>query len=162
MMSTPISQWRSTPPPTATSAVRSNKRKCEEAVSSHFFLLTAHIFTVDDRFDPYPTSNKRRAVSPAILEPNQRTPIGRGSSSRLPIAVPINIPGSQVNSACSSPTISGSYTRFPSVSAMSSSPTMRSSMALASPILRPIMRRREGEEKDVEGAGEAVNGLTLG
>ncbi|XP_006454034.1 hypothetical protein AGABI2DRAFT_113795 [Agaricus bisporus var. bisporus H97] len=143
MMSTPINQWRSTPPPTATSAMRSNK--------------------LDDRFDPYPSSSKRRAVSPAVLESNQRTPIGRGSSSRLPIAVPINIPGSQVNSACSSPTISGSYPRFPpSVSAMSSSPTIRSTMALASPILRPIIRRREGEEKDVEGAGEAVNGLTLG
>ncbi|KAF9448195.1 hypothetical protein P691DRAFT_760151 [Macrolepiota fuliginosa MF-IS2] len=145
MMSTPISQWRHTPPPTSASAMRSNKRK------------------FDDRFDPYPTSNKRRAVSPAVLDPNQRTPISRGNSSRLPIAVPISIPGSQVNSACSSPTISGSYPRFPgSVGAMSSSPTMRSSMALASPILRPIMRRREGEEKEVEGAGEAVNGLTLG
>ncbi|KAJ3571405.1 hypothetical protein NP233_g3784 [Leucocoprinus birnbaumii] len=144
MMSTPISQWRYTPPPT-TSAMRSNKRK------------------FDDRFDPYPTSNKRRAVSPAILESSSRTPIGRGTTARLPIAVPISIPGSQVNSACSSPTISGSYPRFPSsVSAMSSSPTMRSSMALASPILRPMIRRREpGEEKEVEGAGEAVNGLTL-
>lgn len=120
---------------------------------------------VDDRFDPYPTSTKRRAVSPSLaaLEQSQRTPLGRGSSSRLPIAIPISIPGSQVNSACSSPTISGSYPRFPgSVGAVSSSPTMRSSMALASPILRPIMRRREGEEKEVEGAGEAVNGLTLG
>lgn len=144
MMSTPINQWRYTPPPTA-SAMRSNKRK------------------FDDRFDPYPTTNKRRAVSPAVLESSSRVPIGRGSTARLPIAVPISIPGSQVNSACSSPTISGSYPRFPSsVSAMSSSPTMRSSMALASPILRPMIRRREpGEEKEVEGAGEAVNGLTL-
>ncbi len=29
MISTPISQWRYTPPPTSTSAMRSNKRKCE-------------------------------------------------------------------------------------------------------------------------------------
>jgi len=68
-----------------------------------------------------------------------------------------------MSSTCSSPTISGSYPRISSsVSAMSSSPTMRSSMALASPILRPMLRRREtGEEKELEGAGEAVNGLTL-
>lgn len=145
-MSTPISQWRYTPPPTA-SALRSNKRKYE------------------DRFDPYPMSNKRRAVSPAVLEACCRTPIGRGSTTRLPIAAiaPISIPGSQMSSGCSSPTVSGSYPRFSSsVSTMTSSPTMRSSMVLASPILRPMMRRREtGDEREVEGAGEAVNGLTL-
>jgi hypothetical protein len=48
MISTPISQWRSTPPPTATSAVRSNKRKCEEADLSLFFsLLTFSQLTID-------------------------------------------------------------------------------------------------------------------
>jgi hypothetical protein len=46
---------------------------------------------------------------------------------------------------------------------VSSSPTMRSSMGLASPVIRPVPRpRREGEEREVEGAGEAVGGLTLG
>lgn len=46
---------------------------------------------------------------------------------------------------------------------VSSSPTIRSSMSLASPVIRPVPRaRRESEEKEVEGAGEAVNGLTLG
>ncbi|KAF8481383.1 hypothetical protein JB92DRAFT_3132910 [Gautieria morchelliformis] len=40
-------QWRQTPPPTS-SAVRSNKRK------------------FDDRYDPYPTAAKRRAVSPSV------------------------------------------------------------------------------------------------
>jgi len=35
---------------------------------------------------------------------------------------------------------------------------------VASPILRPLARRREEEEeeREIEGAGEAVNGLTLG
>ena len=46
---------------------------------------------------------------------------------------------------------------------VSSSPTIRSSMSLASPVIRPVPRaRRKSEEKEVEGAGEAVNGLTLG
>jgi len=41
---------------------------------------------------------------------------------------------------------------------------MRSSMGLASPVMRPVPRARrgEGEEREVEGAGEAVGGLTLG
>ena len=33
-------------------------------------------------------------------------------------------------------------------------------MGLASPVLRPLMRRRE-EGREVDGAGDAVNGLTL-
>ena len=41
---------------------------------------------------------------------------------------------------------------------------MRSSVLLASPILRPVPRlgKRGGEEeREVDGAGEAVGGLTL-
>ncbi|KAL1760953.1 hypothetical protein FB107DRAFT_245362 [Schizophyllum commune] len=47
---------------------------------------------------------------------------------------------------------------------MTASPTLRASMGLASPILRPVVRSwlKEGEEPEVEGAGERVNGLTLG
>ncbi|KAG5654715.1 hypothetical protein H0H81_007471 [Sphagnurus paluster] len=78
MMSTPISQWRYTPPPT-TSAVRSNKRK------------------FDDRFDPYQSASKRRAVSPSISHLRD-SHCGMGSpmngrNTRLPISIPVNIPG---------------------------------------------------------------------
>lgn len=133
-------------------------------------------FTVDDRFDPYSNSSKRRAVSPSIsyfrgehshssLHP--RTP---GSTPRL--SIPISIPTPTPNSATSSPTVSSSYAtssvpiqRNGSIGHMSvsSSPTMRSSMGLASPVIRPVPRTRriEGEEREVEGAGEAVGGLTL-
>lgn len=49
---------------------------------------------------------------------------------------------------------------------VSSSPTLRSSMALASPILRPLMRAgrdrsRDRGEQDIECAGDAVGGLSL-
>ncbi|TFK77301.1 hypothetical protein BDN72DRAFT_37717 [Pluteus cervinus] len=150
VLSTPINHWRYTPPPT-TSAVRSNKRK------------------FDDRFDPYPTASKRRAVSPSLshLRDNHvGSPIGR-SNPRLPISIPITIPNSAVSSTTSSPTISGSYPSFSRPVSMTSSPTLRASMGLASPILRPVprsgmsLRRNEGDEKEIEGAGEAVNGLTL-
>jgi len=154
MTNAPVPQWRYTPPPT-TSAVRSNKRK------------------FDDRFDPYPSSSKRRAVSPSISyfreahgSLHTRTP----GTPRL--SIPTAVPVSAVNSATSSPTISSSYpTSIPvarngSIGHMSvsSSPTMRSSMGLASPVIRPVPRakRGEGEEREVEGAGEAVGGLTLG
>ncbi|KAG2075122.1 hypothetical protein BDR04DRAFT_1150435 [Suillus decipiens] len=153
--STPMSnQWRYTPPPT-TSAVRSNKRK------------------LDDRYDPYPTSAKRRAVSPSIsylretLVSYPRTP-----SSRPPVPIPISIPPSNSNtSATSSPTITSGYS-YPGsrqvnlgTMSLSSSPVLRPSLGLVSPILRPILRTRrgaDGEEREIEGAGEAVNGLSLG
>ena len=48
---------------------------------------------------------------------------------------------------------------------VASSPTMRASMSLASPITRPLSlsrRRGEGEEREIDGAGDAVNGLNLG
>lgn len=166
-------QWRYTPPPT-TSAVRSNKRKCKSPFEIEWQVSRVH--TVDDRYDPYPTAAKRRAVSPSISYLREshpslsypRTPNGRPS---LPIPLSIPVPAS--SSAASSPTITG-YP-FPSYSnprqvgigsmSVSSSPILRPTIGLASPILRPIPRHRrglDGEERDIEGAGEGVNGLTLG
>jgi len=141
------SQWRYTPPPTS-SAVRSNKRKHE------------------DRYDPYPAA-KRRAVSPSVS-------YLRGSPRiSIPIAIPITLPTSNASSACSSPII----TQFPSYyqqnfavprsvvgsPSMASSPIMRSTIGLAaSPVLRPLPRsKREGEEKEIDSAGEGVGGLNL-
>ncbi|TFK36910.1 hypothetical protein BDQ12DRAFT_230067 [Crucibulum laeve] len=154
MMATPINQWRYTPPPTSTNVVRSNKRKLE------------------DRFDPYPSSSKRRAVSPSMLYLRDShsavgSSINRGNNnSRLPIAIPITIPNSTVSSAASSPTISSSYpTTYPRPISITSSPTLRATMGLSSPILRPIPRsgrRGDGEDREIEGAGEGVGGLTLG
>jgi hypothetical protein len=45
-----------------------------------------------------------------------------------------------------------------------SSPILRPVVkGLASPVLRPVSRKKlEGEEKEVEGAGEGVGGLTIG
>ncbi|KAG6832532.1 hypothetical protein H0H92_000161 [Tricholoma furcatifolium] len=151
-MSTPMNYWRYTPPPT-TSAVRSNKRK------------------LDDRFDPYPTTSKRRAVSPSFsyLRDGHSTtgsPMN-GRNGRLPISIPVNMPGSAVNSATSSPTISGAFpSSLSRPVSITSSPTLRPAMVLASPILRPVprhsmSRRSEEDEREVRGAGEAVGGLTL-
>ncbi|KAH0590959.1 hypothetical protein H2248_001072 [Termitomyces sp. 'cryptogamus'] len=151
-VSTPLNHWRYTPPPT-TSAVRSNKRKLE------------------DRFDPYPNASKRRAVSPSMsyLRENHT---GTGTpmtvrNGRPPISIPVNIPGSTASSAASSPTISSSYpTSLSRPVSMTSSPTLRASMVLASPILRPVprhsmSRRGDDDEREVQGAGDAVGGLTL-
>ncbi|KAJ7631191.1 hypothetical protein FB45DRAFT_917790 [Roridomyces roridus] len=146
MSSMSISHWRSTPPPT-TSAVRSNKRK------------------FDERFDPYQNASKRRAVSPSLSHlrdsSHPSSPKSR-SNPRLPISIPIT---SAASSTTSSPTVGSAASFLPMSRPVSgiSSPTMRASMALASPILRPIPRRRgEGEEREVDGAGEGVGGLTLG
>ncbi|THH18571.1 hypothetical protein EW146_g2458 [Bondarzewia mesenterica] len=148
-ISTPAAhQWRYTPPPTA-SAVRTNKRK------------------YDDRFDPYPTASKRRAVSPSVsllrethssLSPIY-IPRTSASSSRGPIPIPV----SAGPSVTSSPTMNG-LSRLERPMSVASSPTMRSSMSLASPITRPLnlsRRRPEGEEKEIDGAGDAVGGLSL-
>jgi hypothetical protein len=130
---------------------------------------------VDDRFDPYPSA-KRRAVSPSVSSYLRDTQSTIGSpmnvrNTRLPIAIPISIPGSTASSAASSPTIGGSYSgSFPRSVSMTSSPTLRPVMVLASPILRPVprtglgiqIRRGEGDDREIEGAGEAVGGLTLG
>lgn len=167
LSSTPIHHWRYTPPPT-TSVVRSNKRK-----RGYSFVIGDHehsfLVAVDDRFDPYPAASKRRAVSPSLTflresHPNVGSPKTR-NTPRLPIAIPVVVPGSNNNSATSSPTFSGSFsTSFSRTVPVTSSPTLRASMGLASPILRPLVRgiRRDGEEKEVEGAGEAVGGLSLG
>lgn len=137
------------------------------------------IFSDDDRFDPYPTASKRRAVSPsfsflreshsALISPmvSSRTTV---SNSRIPIPIPISIPSSATSSAASSPTISSSYpgsTSHARSMSICSSPILRPAIGLASPILRPLprsngMRRGDGEEREVEGAGEAVGGLNLG
>ncbi|KAK2461595.1 hypothetical protein APHAL10511_006058 [Amanita phalloides] len=151
-LSTPLSHWRCTPPPT-TSAVRFNKRK------------------LDDRFDPYPSASKRRAVSPSLSHLREAhctlgSPI-RSGNPRLPIAIPITMPGSTTSSATSSPTIGTFASSYPRAMSLTSSPTLRAStMGLASPILRPVARgsvsvRRGDEEREVEGAGEAVSGMTL-
>ncbi|TCD62851.1 hypothetical protein EIP91_006332 [Steccherinum ochraceum] len=144
-----MNSWRYTPPPTS-SAVRSNKRK------------------FDDRYDPYPAS-KRRAVSPSVtlLRESQssffpRTP----NNSRVPMPIPITIP-SGMSSGASSPVVSsingGRPLSIGSASAMSS-PTLRAQIGLASPILRPMIRGRRDTDasvREVDGAGEAVNGLSL-
>jgi hypothetical protein len=90
------------------------------------------------------------------------------SNPRIPIPIPISIPSSTTSSAASSPTISSSYPGSHARSmSISSSPILRPAIGLASPILRPLprsngLRRGDGEEREVEGAGEAVGGLNLG
>src|SRR6266566_1916225 len=109
-----LHQWRYTPPPTSSSAVRTSKRKCKSL--SHLFPLPSFPIANappmdivdDDRFDPYPTSSKRRAVSPSVsfLRENHTSlsPIyipRPGSSSRGPIPVPMT--SSATGSVASSP-----------------------------------------------------------
>ncbi|KAL6307725.1 hypothetical protein BKA93DRAFT_727029 [Sparassis latifolia] len=146
MSGSPImSTWRYTPPPTS-SAVRSNKRKLE------------------DRYDPYPTVSKRRAVSPSLSYLR-----ASGGAPRLSMPIPIPVPPSGLNSGASSPIIPSSGSYFSSsfinrTSSAMSSPTLRAQIGLSSPVLRPIIRSRRiagDEEREVDGAGHAVNGLTL-
>lgn len=89
---------------------------------------------------------------------HQRTPSG----SRGPVA--ISIPAGFA-SGTSSPTVGfASAYAYPPVPRTASSPTMRNAMILASPILRPTARsyrRDEEDEREIDGAGHAVNGLTL-
>lgn len=171
-----LSQWRFTPPPTSSgSAMRSNKRKRSEfsrpsrPSTSKFDITTG---SIDERFDPYATASKRRAVSPSISylrdsysSSNLNSPISRASGPRLPIALPITIPSSAASSATSSPTFSTNYPPLPRGLNISSSPTLRATLTMASPILRPLGSRRrlgdEGDERVIQGAGEAVNCLTL-
>ncbi|KAF9645434.1 hypothetical protein BDM02DRAFT_564469 [Thelephora ganbajun] len=137
------SSWRYTPPSTS-SAVRSNKRK--------------H----DDRYDPYPAA-KRRAVSPSMSTYLRVSP-----RISIPVAIPISVP----NSSSSSPVITQmqsfthpnfAFSRPVIGSPGMSSPTMRATVGLlASPILRPLPRaRREGEEREIENAGEGLGGISL-
>ncbi|KAI0714979.1 hypothetical protein C8Q76DRAFT_795787 [Earliella scabrosa] len=151
VVSSPIvSSWRYTPPPTSTSAVRSNKRK------------------LDDRYDPYPTAAKRRAVSPSISHLRESFN-GRlsGSAPRLSMPIPIPIPPG-LHSGSSSPIVPGSSSywsarqSFGSASAsVLSSPTLRAQIGLASPVLRPMTRARREGEREVDGAEEGVNGLSI-
>ncbi|KAI0361008.1 hypothetical protein OH77DRAFT_1391696 [Trametes cingulata] len=136
-----IASWRYTPPPTSTSAVR-NKRK------------------LDDRYDPYPTAAKRRAVSPSVSHLRMAN-----GAPRLSMPIPIPIPNG-VHSGASSPIVQGSSSyfnarqSFGSASAMSS-PTLRAQIGLSSPVLRPMTRARRDGEKEVDGAEEGVNGLSI-
>ncbi|EIW63953.1 uncharacterized protein TRAVEDRAFT_111403 [Trametes versicolor FP-101664 SS1] len=137
-----ISSWRYTPPPTSTSAVR-NKRK------------------LDDRYDPYPTAAKRRAVSPSVNHLRMAN-----GAPRLSMPIPIPIPNG-IHSGASSPVVQGSSSYFStrqsfgSASAMSS-PTLRAQIGLSSPVLRPMTRARRDGEREVDGAEEGVNGLSIG
>ncbi|KAI0066424.1 hypothetical protein BV25DRAFT_1971221 [Artomyces pyxidatus] len=149
-----LHQWRYTPPPTA-SAVRTNKRK------------------YDDRFDPYQTASKRRAVSPSVSY------LRESHSSLSPIyiprgraPVPVPVASSRDGSVTSSPTVSHNSSSMSfsrqnfGPGSVASSPTLRASMSLASPIARPLrLNGRKGsdaDEKEIDGAGDAVGGLTLG
>ncbi|PPQ67178.1 hypothetical protein CVT25_005779 [Psilocybe cyanescens] len=127
---------------------------------------TAHNKRFEDRFDPYPSCSKRRAISPSLQylrdsHQQSNSPMSRGSSSRHPIAIPVST--STASSTASSPTISSAYPPFPRGINITSSPTLRATMTMPSPILRPMGRRREEEEeREIEGAGEAVGSLTIG
>ncbi|KAL5533962.1 hypothetical protein ACEPAG_422 [Sanghuangporus baumii] len=168
----PPQTWRQTPPPTsASSAVRTAKRKYE------------------DRFEPYAPAVKRRAVSPSISHLKDRDIISPIVIPRSPILKPRkSFSQSQTNSTTSSPTVSNpssymygsngspfplplssnGHNRSGSSSSVVSSPTVRASMILASPILRPVPRLAAGlkragdEEKIVDGAGENLKELNIG
>lgn len=163
-----------------------------------FYMLMR--LTDDDRFEPYAPAAKRRAVSPSISQlrdtHNLVSPI---IIPRSPVLKPRgSFSQSQSNSATSSPTVSqGSMSIFGgqsaillssqngssngnfvpghhrsgSASSAVSSPTVRASMVLASPILRPVPRLAVGAkrgigdidgERIVDGAGEGVGSLSLG
>ncbi|OJT04474.1 hypothetical protein TRAPUB_4744 [Trametes pubescens] len=81
----------------------------------------------------------------------------------MPIPIPIpNI----IHSGASSPVVQGSSSYFStrqsfgSASAMSS-PTLRAQIGLSSPVLRPMTRARRDGEREVDGAEEGVNGLSI-
>ncbi|KAI0828941.1 hypothetical protein BC628DRAFT_1417323 [Trametes gibbosa] len=136
-----ISSWRYTPPPTSTSAVR-NKRK------------------LDDRYDPYPTAAKRRAVSPSVSHLRMAN-----GAPRLSMPIPIPIPNG-IHSGASSPVVQGSSSYFNArqsfgSASVLSSPTLRAQIGLSSPVLRPMTRARRDGEREVGGAEEGVNGLSI-
>lgn len=126
-------------------------------------------FTVEDRYDPYPNAAKRRAVSPSY-NPHRRDSQSRPTIGNTRFPIPIAIPTSSASSTTSSPTVSSSQASVSLPRQMSissshvSSPIMRPTIGMPSPVLRPILRaswQMEGEEREVEGAGEGVNGLTI-
>ncbi|KAL1749005.1 hypothetical protein HDZ31DRAFT_59889 [Schizophyllum fasciatum] len=101
--------------------------------------------------------------SPGSLNPPSSQPSGTGAAGNN--ASSSSSSSSGMNSLAGSPSAySGSGLSFVRPAGMTASPTLRASMGLASPILRPVVRSwlKEGEEPEVEGAGEKVNGLTLG
>lgn len=154
----------------------------------------------DDRFDPYAPSAKRRAASPSLSQRRDvfsmvspitipRSPILRprasfSQSASATSSPTISQPGSSyynnqiaVNSSASTQPSNNGHTinkhhRTGSMSSsVASSPTVRASMILASPILRPVtrlsvgIRKGSGElegERDVEGAGDGVSSMNLG
>ncbi|KAH9913322.1 uncharacterized protein BXZ73DRAFT_55556 [Epithele typhae] len=147
VLSSPVvSSWRYTPPPT-TSAVRNNKRK------------------LDDRYDPYPTSAKRRAVSPSISHLREAFNGRHSGAPRLSMPIPIPIQNG-MHSGSSSPIVPGSSSywsarqSFGSASVLSS-PTLRAQIGLASPVLRPMTRARREGEREVDSTEEGVNGLSI-
>ena len=140
----------------------------------------------EDRFEPYAPA-KRRAVSPSVAQLRDSGAIV--SPLIIPRSPVLRSRGSfsQASSTVSSPTVSqsssvmygngGSFSngngnhiyghhRSGSSSSAVSSPTVRASMMLASPILRPVPRlaKRNGDDGDriMDGAGEGLNGLNLG
>ncbi|PIL31424.1 hypothetical protein GSI_06125 [Ganoderma sinense ZZ0214-1] len=142
-----VPSWRYTPPPT-TSAVRTNKRK------------------LDERYDPYPTAAKRRAVSPSISHLREAFN-GRlsGGAPRLSMPIPVPIPAG-LHSGASSPIVPGSTSYWSArqsfgTASVLSSPTLRAQIGLASPILRPMTRARREGEREVDNAEEGVNGLSI-
>lgn len=164
-----ISSWRYTPPPT-TSAVRNNKRKRMSSQSKCTLCSMSRAdndyYAVDERYDPYPSAAKRRAVSPSISHLREAFN-GRGAP-RLSMPIPIPIP-SGIHSGSSSPIVPGSSSywsarqSFGSASAsVLSSPTLRAQIGLASPVLRPMTRSRREGEREIDGAEEGVGGLSIG
>lgn len=130
--------------------------------------LTMVAYAVDDRYDPYPTAAKRRAVSPSISHLRESFN-GRlsGSAPRLSMPIPIPIP-SGIHSGSSSPIVPGSSSywtarqSFGSASAsVLSSPTLRAQIGLASPVLRPMTRARREGEREIDSTEEGVNGLSI-
>jgi hypothetical protein len=186
----PPQQWRQTPPPTsASSAVRTAKRKCTSPclLVSHYQTNITDIASDDDRFEPYAPSAKRRAVSPSISHLKERELVSPIVIPRSPVLRPRkSFSQSAANSTASSPTVSQSSSSFympyamplsgnghghhrsGSSSSVVSSPTVRSSMILASPVLRPVPRLAAGlkkaaeeEERIVDGTGENLRDLNI-
>ena len=79
--------------------------------------------------------------------------------------IPIPIP-SGVHSGSSSPIVPGSSSYWSArqsfgTASVLSSPTLRAQIGLASPVLRPMTRARREGEREVDGAEEGVNGLSI-
>lgn len=140
-------------------------RRCFLSVILQHQVTDVSGFAVDDRYDPYPLPAKRRAVSPSVSylrEFAPRTPNGNGHRIQLPhpIAIPVMPPSGSSSPVVTPSGMNGSRPLSWGPQGVLSSPTLRAQIGLASPVLRPMMRRRE-EGKEVDGAGEGVHGLSL-